>query len=167
MSEPSTVTRVAPDAGEFPSIVLLGAGASMVIAAVKLFTCQPVVTATRRSVQIPFDMRDRTELSDNHSVISDPDPDCLDIVVYCAPPILMPTTVTLTAPLSAALTAMRELRPAASIVSDAVKLFTCQPVVMIARRSGQIGCNVRATTLDSDRQCVISDALPPSRDGLL
>ena len=70
MCEPNTVTLIADVAATFAGITLLGPGASIVIDAVSELTCQPVVNARRRSVQIPAVDRVHTELSDTHVVAS-------------------------------------------------------------------------------------------------
>jgi hypothetical protein len=45
---PTTVTLTAPDAAALEAIVPLGLGALMVMDAIKLFNCQPVVSTVRR-----------------------------------------------------------------------------------------------------------------------
>ena len=80
---------------------------------------------------------------------------------------MTPTTVTLIEPDDATLVIVGLLGPAASIVNDAVKLFTRQPVVMTVRRCGQMPIDDRAVTLLSDRHAVVCDRVPPTRDVLL
>ena len=67
---PTTVTLMAPEAAAFNIMALLGAGASIVIDAVKLFTCHPVVMTVRRSGQMPIAALLTTELSEHHMVTS-------------------------------------------------------------------------------------------------
>ena len=80
---------------------------------------------------------------------------------------LTPNTVTLIAPDAATLAIVTLLGPGASIVIDPVRLFTCHPVVMAMRRSVHTPMTVLGTIELSDRHSVISDALPPTRLGLL
>ena len=64
------------------------------------------------------------------------------------------------------------LGPGASIVSDAVKVLMrdpahCQPVVNTARRCDHTLIADRVMRQLSERQRVVSDRVPPMRDGLL
>ena len=152
---PTTVTEAAPVAGTLAIETALGAAASIVIAAVKLFTCQPVVIATTRRGHMLADPRDTMQVADCHAVASDVEPPVRDVTVYCDVPTWTPTTVTLNAPVDAMLAICTLLGAPASIVNDAVKLFVCQPVVITTRRCGHTLADVRATMELSDRQCVI------------
>lgn len=158
---------MAPDAAAFDMLTLLGPTASIVSDAVRLFICQPVVITTRRCVQTPIVDFDTIELSDRHCVAVDLLPLCRDIIVYVVAPAFTPSTVTLVAPVAAAFVILVPLAPAASTVSDAVKLFICQPVVTTLRRWVQTPIASLVVTDVSDRQCVISAFEPPTRDGLL
>ena len=78
-----------------------------------------------------------------------------------------PNTVTLIADVAATLPNIILLGPGASIVTDAVSEFTCQPVVITTRRSVQIPAVVRVHTALSDTHVVASLRVPPSREGEL
>ena len=67
-------------------------------------------------------------------------------------------TVTDVAPDAATLLRMVPLGPGASIVRDAVKEFSCHPVVMPTRRCVQTPIAVRPMSALSDRQLVTSAA---------
>ena len=70
-STPRTVTLMAPETPAFAILALLGAAASSVKDAVKLFTRQPVVMTVRRCGQMPIDDRATTEVSERHAVVCD------------------------------------------------------------------------------------------------
>ena len=78
-----------------------------------------------------------------------------------------PSTVTLVDPVAAALLILALLGPGASIVSDAVSEFTCQPVVIDNRRSVQTPAALFERTELDEVQTVRSAVLPPNRDGML
>ena len=148
------VTLVAPVAAALDMLTLLGPGASIVIAAVKLFTCQPVVMTVHRSVQIPMAALLTTELSERHTVATTGVAPTRTRLLKSRSPLLRDTTVTLIDPDDAAVAIITLLGAGASIVIDAVKLFICQPVVMMVRRSVQMPIACLATIELSDRQCV-------------
>ena len=69
---------MAPEAAAFNIMTLLGAGASIIIDAVKLFTCHPVVSTTRRSGHTPIADRTAIALSDVQWVTSVNEPPVRD-----------------------------------------------------------------------------------------
>ena len=75
-----------------------------------------------------------------------------------------PNTVTLIADVAATLLMIKLLGPGASIVTDAVSEFTCQPVVITTRRSVQMPVVVRVHTELSDTHVVAPHPLPPTRE---
>ena len=148
-------------------IAPLGAAASIVNDAVTLFTCQPVVRTVRRCDHVLIAVRAITHVSDLQGVFSDPVPPMRDGMLKSADPTLIPTIVTLIAPDAATFAIVALLGPPASIVSDAVKLFICQPVVMtVVRRDLMLIADFAVTQL-IDRHAVIVARVPPMRDGLL
>ena len=151
----------------FVCTVLLGAGPSTVTAAVSEFTCQPVVIATRRCIQMPAALFARTALAEAHTVRSAVLPPIRDGLLYSAVPTCEPSNVTLVDPVAAALLILALLCPGASIVIDTVSEFTCQPVVIDTRRCVQMPAALFARTDVPDIHTVRSTVLPPNRDGLL
>jgi hypothetical protein len=65
---PTTVTLMEPVDAALAIDTLLGPAASMVKAAVKLFSCHPVVNTARRSGHTPVAILATTLVSDCHSV---------------------------------------------------------------------------------------------------
>ena len=150
----------------FAIMTLLGAGASIVIDVVKLFVCQPVVMTVRRCVHMPIACFATMELSDRHCVAWGTVPATRARVLNDTDATFEPTTVTLMAPEAAALDMLTLLGAGASIVIDAVKLFTCHPVVSTTRRSGHTPTADRTAIALSDVQWVTSVNEPPERDRL-
>ena len=68
--DPNTVTLTLPVVATFVCTVLLRVGPSNVTDVVSEFTCQPVVSASRRVVQSPVAALARTELVEAHTVRS-------------------------------------------------------------------------------------------------
>jgi hypothetical protein len=68
MHDPSTVTLAAPVDAVLLVMTLLGPDASIVTAVVSEFTCQPVVSETRRCVHTPMAVLARTDDADDHTV---------------------------------------------------------------------------------------------------
>jgi hypothetical protein len=161
------VTLAAPDEAALALVELLGMGALNVSDAVKLLSCQPVVNTARRCTLTPIAHRATTALSDAHTVAMARVPQFRAVMDIAANPELTPTTVTLVLPDDAAFEAQMLLGPGPSMVSEAVMLLICQPVVSTARRSGQMLAADLATTELSDRHSVVSDREPETRDTLL
>jgi hypothetical protein len=65
------VTLIEPDAAMLVTTALLGALASVVKDAVKLFTCQPVVRIVRRCAHVLAGVLATIELCERHNVIPD------------------------------------------------------------------------------------------------
>jgi hypothetical protein len=164
---PTTVTVVEPVTAALEMMTVLRPGASIVNDAVKLFTCQPVVITTHRCGQMPIAALLTTQLSERQMVAS------MVVELTRAPllksldPALLPTTVTLIAPDEATLDIITLHGAVASIVNDAVKLFLCQPVVVITRRSVQMPIACFVIMELSERQCVACDIVLPMRDRVL
>jgi hypothetical protein len=69
--QPTTVTLVDPDTAALKINVLLGAAASIVNDAVKLFICQPVVSTVWSCGQMPLAIFTTTAVSDRQTVRTD------------------------------------------------------------------------------------------------
>ena len=80
---------------------------------------------------------------------------------------MLPTTVTLIEPDEATLAIVMLLGPGASSVSDAVRLFICQPVVITTRRSVQIPIAGFTVTAVSEFHVTLSQPVPPIPSRLL
>ena len=78
-----------------------------------------------------------------------------------------PSSVTLVAPVDAALLTITELGAAASNVSAVVSELTCQPVVNDRRRCVQTPCGALERNELSEVHNVLWLVVAPTRDGLL
>jgi hypothetical protein len=115
---------VPPDVGPLTRQALLGAGASIVTDAVRLFVAQPSVTILVSFMAIPEGERVKISLSDNHTVRSSAVLPKRASTVNSVQPALTPTTVTLRAPDEAVFVGMVALGATLSMVNVNVKLLT-------------------------------------------
>lgn len=145
------------------TLTLLGADASIVNDAVKLFTCLPVVNTTRRCGHTPVDVRASTALSDRQCVISEPVAPSRNPEL--GRPLLAstPTTVTLVEPDDATFVIITAVGALASIVTAAVKLSIRNAVVIAAVRRVHTPVVALMTIALSECQRVACDDVPPTR----
>jgi hypothetical protein len=136
-------------------------------AEVRVPTCKPTVDATAPAVPTTSDDLHRTALEDVHIVDSPAVPCTRSVALVAARPALLPSKVTLAAPVDGPFAEITLLRDAPTAVNADVRLSTCEAAEATSARPEPTTDKTLHATALADVHEVVSLALPPSRQAAL
>jgi hypothetical protein len=130
MLAPCTVIDIDPVPAELPRRKMLSTGESIDHPCVMLPILEPTVITDRLVLPDPCPVRQRTDVSDSHSVPSHPELPCRTLTLCLTIPMFAPCTVVDTDPVPAELLRLITLSPTLSTVQAALMLPSRLPAVI-------------------------------------